>query len=392
MWIRSVVVGLVRFAAISCCVACRFVPGAFPPDDGAADDGATIDAPECDAWNAQHFEPCQLASPSACLDLELAGSYVYDSDTRTLTDPSGAVIAHTSTDMTDSVLVSVDCLRVGVSSTLRAIGTRPLIVASWSTIEITGLVDVSSSTSGAGAGANASACALAQVGENDPGGAGGGGGGAFQGAGGKGGDGDSNQNAGNDGIALGGLGASAASLPVSVRGGCPGANGGEGTPGVHGDGGAGGGAIQLTARIGIRVDGTIHAGGQGGIGKVTDAGGGGGGSGGYIGLDAPTIDLRDGVLAANGGAGSGGGDDSNLGVAGEDGRVVAIAALGGIGGLPGGTDGGDGGYGGTLDGELVTAFNTGAGGGGGGGAGYILLWGSELDTTGAVVTPAEVRL
>lgn len=82
-------------------------------------------------------------------------------------------------------VISVDVLTIGARSTLRVIGTRPLIVASWSTIEVNGVVDASSSAITIGAGGNPVECAghAATAGAKDPTGASGGGGGSFGGSG-----------------------------------------------------------------------------------------------------------------------------------------------------------------------------------------------------------------
>ena len=347
----------------------------------------------CAAWEPEYIDPCAIVLPSESLDLNMSGTYIYDTDTRTLRDPGGAAILHASEDQAPFVLVSVQGLRVGASATLRAIGVKPLFIVSWSTIRIDGAIDVSSSAGGGlGAGANAADCGAAQVGEDDPGGAGGGGGGGFGAAGGKGGDGDSNQNAGDDGIAIGGTASGASATPTIVRGGCPGADGGQGSPGKRGRGGAGGGAIQLGAAVALVIQGTIAAGGHGGLGMDSDAGGGGGGSGGYVGLDAPTVDATGATIASNGAAGAGGGDDANVGGAGGDGASGAAGAVGGAGGLPGGTSGGTGGSLASPGGATVTAFNTGAGGGGGGGVGFILVWSAAWNATGAVISPAETHV
>lgn len=74
----------------------------------------------------------------------------------------------------------------------------------------------------------------------------------------------------------------------------------------HGTSGAGGGAVQLIANVSVHIgkSGVINAGG-GGATRDCIAGTAGGGSGGAILIEAPSI-VVDGVVAANGGAGSSG--------------------------------------------------------------------------------------
>ncbi len=141
------------------------------------------------------------------------------------------------------------------------------------------------------------------------------------------------------------------------------------------EGGAGGGAVQISAKLGIDIDATggINAGGGGGRGGCSVASaGGGGGSGGTIWLEAPSIRVV-GKLAANGGAGGSGGSNevvrSDFGIDGQDGALSANPAAGGP---PVGANSGKGGSGAAL--LSATALPGGKslnGGGGGGGMGRI---------------------
>jgi len=376
-------------ACVVVVAGCSFsIPAGSGDDGGVTDDSG--DAPACAAWQPQHVDPCTLVAPSAGLDLVATGTYVYDTGTRMLVDPTGTPVDHASEERAGLVVISADHLLVGPTSRLRAIGPRPLLVAAWTTMVIEGHIDASSTTGQPGAGATTAVCTTPSPGESDVGGAAGGGGGGFGAAGGRGGDGDSNQDAGGDGISIGAEPGAAVALPTTVRAGCPGGAGGEGTIAMRGLGGAGGGAFELVAKDSITVRGVLHAGGQGGIGVTNDGGGGGGGSGGYIGLDAPVITLEGATVAANGGAGAGGGDDGNLGGLGEDGKASAIVAAGGVGGLPGGTRGGDGGVAGASAGRGVTITNTGGGGGGGGGVGMILVWSPSFMGLNATISPPVI--
>jgi hypothetical protein len=360
------------------------------PADGGPD--VSVDAPvDCASWTAHHFDACAIPPPTPDLVLTAAGSpWQLDSSAVTLLDKDNnpVVVSFVAIDQagTSALVASVQSLTIESGATLRLIGVRPVIVASWGSIDIAGAIDAGSHrTGGRGAGGNPTVCGpdAAATGQSGAGGAGGGGGGAFRGAGGHGGQGDS------DGTALknGGAAGKVVAVPMIVRGGCSGANGGKddgGTP----LGGTGGGAIQLTARLSMRITGTINAGGAGGAaGTLTDGGGGGGGSGGYIGIESPAITLLGATLAANGGGG-GEGCGTEAVKPGADGTPDATAAAGGASAACG-VAGGIGGAGAKIDGAPVTLVDTCGGGGGGGGAGYILAWG-PADPSSATISPALV--
>lgn len=363
-------------------------PGAPDADPNAPDATPLV----CTNWapTPAHFNPCLIQAPVTGLTLT-AGLWIYNTTTRTLTTPAAGTFSPPSELISqaggDAVLLSVDDFSVQSSATLRVIGSRPLIVASWGTIEVDGTIDVSSKLGSQGAGANLASCSSATDGASSTDGGGGGGGGGFQGTGGNGGSGDSSP----------GVGGGSISPPADVVGGCPGAKGGDGdAPG--GPGGASGGSIQLSALTSIAVNGTILAGGEGGRGgQSTDGGAGGGGSGGYIGLDAPSIaTIPMTVLVANGGGGGGGADDNgNDGAPGQEARADDTKAGGGAGGNSGGGDGGKGSGEGQLSGENFATPGAGEGGGGGGGsAGYILIYtdASPMIDGATIVSPAEVVL
>ncbi len=171
---------------------------------------------------------------------------------------------------------------------------------------------------------------------------------------------------------------------------------GDMSPGT-GRGGAGGGAIQLTAGENLRVSGTIHVPGGGGTGAcsvVSDLSATGGGSGGAILLEAPAVAVH-GQLSANGGGGSGGpmwiypdskwcggnGADGGLDTAAQGGSNVrdcyngfSYSAISGVGGLGSWNTGNGQDGGGTLyHGEDCNQAHSPAGGGGGGGGGRIRI-------------------
>jgi hypothetical protein len=257
--------------------------------------------------------------------------------------------------------------------TIRAFGSRPLMLLSTTVIDLQGVVDVSSNHNAGptniGAGANPPGSCTGTLSAN---GNSGGFGGSF---GGQGGDGQA-----KDGRAA--LAATAlVGFPNALRGGCPGGAGSAiADIAIAGTGGSGGGAVAIIATVKIDFNNRINASGAGGRGgSAQRSGGGGGGSGGMIVLDAPLITPGAKALVfANGGGGAEGG-------AGPLGGTASAGAPGGESTGPaipapkGGTTATDGGDGG--DGSSIVALggakasgqsqNDGGGGGGGGGAGFV---------------------
>jgi hypothetical protein len=258
----------------------------------------------------------------------------------------------------DFCVVAGAGITLAATKSIRAYGTKPLVVLSTTTmtLEATSTVDVSSNRGigpvATGAGANSAMCTSGAAPEF----AGGGYGGSF---GGKGGNGEQLTGATvTSGVAAPAL----TSPPTILRGGCPGGNG----DASGGAGGAGGGAVALIAGTSIQVDGTVNASGAGGKGgPATQSGGGGGGSGGMIVLDAPSITAT-GSLFANGGGGGQGGDGSgsNFGM-GDDGGESPAPSTPAAGGNNTGRDGGAGGTG--SSGTKLSGTNAGGGAGSGGG-------------------------
>ncbi|ACY14632.1 hypothetical protein [Haliangium ochraceum] len=150
-------------------------------------------------------------------------------------------------------------------------------------------------------------------------------------------------------------------------------------------GGAGGGAIQLTAGVRIEIggDGSIHVGGGGGSGGSNcpgnAGGGGGGGAGGSIYLQAPVVN-NVGTLAANGGGGgSGRGNTSNPG---QNGKASTEVASGGSSGGGVGGNGGCGGASGDSSCPQTGEDNEANGGGGGGAVGRIAVSSDDFSDSG----------
>lgn len=379
------------------------------PSD-AANDAPLLDAPEiCTTWNARHFTPCAIPAPGPAVTLPAGSTITYDTDLPGFVedppaDPPALALAQGGAE---AVLISVESLTIPAGTTLRAIGARPLVIASWSTISIDGVLDVGSSTADGriGAGANPTICGVgrAQAGDDETttgGGSGGGGGGAFGGNGGKGGPGDGLENPG-------GNGGQKTTIPTIVRGGCAGAASGKAGPdsqvtAATGDdtvtaGGAGGGAIQLSARVSISVGtaGRVRAGGAGGRGAIdgTACGGGGGGSGGFIGFDAPAYGFTTNArIASNGGGGGTSAEFQSPAAAGGghggDGRDDATQAAGGTYPNSCALNGPPGAAGATLDGPNANQGTASCGGAGGGGAvGFIVVFGAFTPPVDVVFSP-----
>jgi hypothetical protein len=346
---------------------CYYPASTFTPpmpgdgtDAGADSDGGNT-GPDAAVCFGTAFRVCLLAAPT----LPLSISQPKPIDTSDLS----MCVATAPTGSFGCVLAGTT---ITVEATLRATGSRPLIlIASESiTIKGSGVIDVGShrgATPELGAGADPSQdCPPGQPPKFH---GGGGAGGSFLGLGGTGGPSVS---------AAGGTPGPPVTEPNQLRGGCA----GQGTPGpttpTPVQGGHGGGAVLLIAGQLISVDGAINAAGGGGEGGPPDAGGGGGGSGGMIVLDAPTITGNGLILASGGGGGGGSSTDATATHSGKPGADPSgvSAAAGGTGGPNGGGRGGNGSSAGTAKGDnglngVSDANGAGRGGGGGGGAGIV---------------------
>ncbi|MGN6106011.1 MAG: hypothetical protein ACTHU0_12965 [Kofleriaceae bacterium] len=391
-----------RFASLVLLVAtgCR---GLLGIDDPVILDGETPDAPDasvCTAWMPHGFAPCDLPPPLGSLVLG-GGRYTFITHKGELKGPDGTVIPvathRIGPAMAEISVMVVDRFTLEQGAELRATGTLPLIIAAYDRIEIAGTLDAGSRRGAPGAGANN--CDLPSNGgegggASSSGGSGGGGGAGFHGAGGTGG-------IGQNGATAGGAGAPLTSPPL-FRGGCQGGKSGRAGTGAtspsnestFAEGGNGGGAIHLASRVEIAISGAVLAGGSGGNGAPAGSacGGGGGGSGGYIGIDAPRVEVR-GVLAANGGGGGGSARFTEMGTHGSDGLASELPVPGGTTGLlcSGFGGGGAGAAGQVLGGGAGASAGMGCGGGGaGGGAGYILVWSADFNKVEPVISPPEI--
>ncbi|HTR49455.1 MAG TPA: hypothetical protein VMJ10_02035, partial [Kofleriaceae bacterium] len=274
------------------------------PDDGGRGSG-TIDGGVC--YGSGGFTiclsalPAQAATPSGSIDTDSATDCPASYST-----PSGnpwCVIAGSS---------------VTIGATLRASGSRPLVLVSTGVlaIELPGVVDVSShigngsmapATVGAASDTGCASGSGASASVDDKSG-GGGAGGSYATGGGQGGAGDTE---------AGGPGGATSGVPTTLVGGCSGGYGGAGDepasdackPTPSDPPGAGGGAVYLVAGDTIQLDGVVMANGAGGgVGNQARGGGAGGGAGGLVVLWAGTaisggMIAGGSVLSTNGGGG-----------------------------------------------------------------------------------------
>ena len=375
---RSLVVLVALHAA-----ACSFTPSGAPddaaPEPDAADDPDATPIDDADVDAAPH-DIAHVAGPDETLgtdDLALTADTTIDTtalEIAGVTLPAGVTLAASAQDGggTELAILRVRAFSIAGGITVRATGTRPLVVLA-ETIAIDGVLDAGARRGVPGAGGAPPRMGAGRGVDGERSGAyadSGGGGGGFGQAGAKGGD--------APGATGGGGGGAHGDEALSQLGGGSG-GGGASTSGCdYTAPGAGGGALQLYARaaISVGVNGAINAGGGGGSGGKSCAlqylAGTGGGSGGAIYLQAPSV-TNAGVIAANGGGGGGGASGSDGG-AGQDGLPTTARATGG--GSGGSAYGAAGGRGAARVGDASAGENgpdLGNGGGGGGGGGRIVF-------------------
>jgi hypothetical protein len=345
-------------ALVALVAACGFHSGTAR-DGGGADD-APPDARLCFGSFVEICFNSAANVPTGPLALPELPTTEINTESSTMCDPNNRQAA------TYCVVAGAGFV-LPANRTIRAYGSKPLVLLSIGPADLAGVIDVSSrrdtDVKARGAGADPTdGCAGASPAMA----AGGGFGGSF---GGKGGNGE------QVGSTMGGTSAGVAAAPTTLRGGCPGGDGMM-AGASRTLGGSGGGAVAVIATT-IQLDGKINASGAGGPGgDLISTGGGGGGAGGMIALDAASI-TGNGMLFANGGGGGQGGSFATNG-AGQDGRESTGPLVVGAGGRTGTTTGGTGGDGasGTISKDGLPAQTTGlsgnaGGGAGGGGAGFI---------------------
>jgi hypothetical protein len=346
--------------------ACSFTGNGDGGGSGSGTDASTVppDAQQCFGSIVKVCFTKAGDIPNAAAALPTDTIFALNTDS----DP----LCNTANDQSSNYcVIAGTTLMLASTQTLRAVGSKPLVLLAMGTMDIEGTVDVSSNrnpdlVTSKGAGANPSACVAGM----DAQGAGGGYGGSF---GGKGGAGETLTGGSNPGAGAGGIAADPiTTFPTTLRGGCAGSSGG-GT--LSGKAGSGGGAVALIASQ-LSVNGKINASGSGGHGgSAVQVGGGGGGSGGMIILDVTAANIGGtGMVFANGGGGGQGGAPG-AGHEGDDGiesSAPATAALGGANTNKDGGSGGNGSAGTLLIGKIGNSSqNLGGGGGGGGASGLV---------------------
>ncbi|MEM8864286.1 MAG: PKD domain-containing protein [Planctomycetota bacterium] len=305
---------------------------------------------------------------------------VFDTDALTISGIAGVVGTTVTANVTEDpafptadfeiAVFSFDSFELDAGLTLTAVGSRPFAILSQSTVDISGVIDVSANGREAGAGGgnggglggtlpnsnDGEAAAGAPTGTffngNNHGfgrrdttgsssGGEGGGGGAF---GGGGGDGVSfGTFFGDNGLTRDTGGRAYGDLTVAIQGGSGGASGRD-TVGIQqfADGGGGGGGVEIGALSSITISGSVLAnGGDGDSTPITIAAArGGGGAGGGVLVHAPAVEFT-GVIEANGGdagqigtdkAGGGGGAGRVL-IAHEEGNLINSGTISLQGGL-----------------------------------------------------------
>ena len=363
------------------------------------------------AWSdVSNIDPCANQFDTMTVDWTIAASQPVTIDTMAGTIdngipnsgfPAGAFMGplDQSDGNTPAFVIAVGNLTVGAPITIT--GPLPVIFVVNGTAQInddviylanSGIDEqgaASECTGGDGSGSDAANA------DGTGTGAGGGGGGGYATPGGAGGKGGAQNSA--TAMADGGpAGQPRMSLTLHpLLGGCRGGAGGAtiNPITVGGAGGGGGGAIQISARTGVRVtNATIQANGGGGAapGDIP-AGAGGGGAGGGILLEGPSVVLDSSRVCAIGGGGGG-----SVMADGESPTGCLTSGAGGHEMMTGGLD--DGGRGGTgtapafspQDGAAGVSSTSNpfhGGGGGGGAAGVIRLRGTVTKPVGAVVPP-----
>ncbi len=345
-----------------------------------------FDAPPC-TWRPSNVDACALGITSFSGQRTL-GSVTIDTDVPRISPTQVPAFDLRHVMGTGGQPLTVLLVHdLGVNGPIIVQGNRPLVIVA------NGSVALLDSSSIAVPPNDASCLAISggqgMIGGNATGAsptAGGGGGGGYGIRGGAGGL--APQAAGGSG----GLSFGNANL-IPLRGGCRGGMGGNGNLGGAGPPGLGGAAIQISARIGIVLNGFITVpGGPGTSGSSgTGAGGGGGGAGGGILIESPSTTLLSrGALCANGGgggagAGSGGGSGMVPIPAGEGTCSATQPAMGANQFAVGG--GGQGAAGVSAAGNASAGDSFVAGGGGGGAVGRIQINGTLVNTMGGFTTP-----
>ncbi|HEX2687974.1 MAG TPA: hypothetical protein VHN14_15205 [Kofleriaceae bacterium] len=344
----------------------------FPGGDVSLDVSLTLPSDGQACFGTGIVNVCLAVTPTQALTI---------SDVTTIDTSDFTICAATVSGGSNYCVVAATSITV--NATLRAKGTKPLVLIASDSITVNQLIDVGSHRTTSefiGAGADPAVCVAGTAAVTRGGGAGG----SFTGTGGTGGA--------SAGGGPGGQPENATTTITELRGGCPGQNGDGGGKGA---GGHGGGAVYLIASNRIDITGPgINAAGEGGAPGMPIAnissGAGGGGSGGMIGFDTPTLTCT-GLILANGGGGGEGSGEIAAGSPGTDPSTTSPATggtgnpIGGDGGA--GSSGAAGGAGANGKNGTLNQGANGGGGGGGGGAGLIK---GPVDSLGNNVSPDPI--
>jgi len=367
-----------------------------------------VAAPCAYPYAPTNFDPAGIDfvnAPSSTLDCSSPRTVTINtSGSVTITNWCGTAptpVIRTQSGGPELAILPLRGLAIPATTTVRVIGSRPLVLAVNGNATVKGTVNARAAGSTPGAGGNVS-CSDGAIGDNgahdgsnDEGSAGGAGG-ALVTAGGGGGRG----RGGPAGAPASSAEANASNL-TPLRGGCQGGNGGGSGGGRQG--GAGGGAVALSVSGTLTMSGggarVSVSGGGGARGNADEDGGGGGGSGGALLLEASMLNITGGWVTANGGSGASGNATNE--VNGENGRD---GIDNGSGTTPGGAEVFDGGGGGGVGagasagagsgggGNVYFFFIGGAGGGGGGGGrGRIHYRGVSSCNLGGSSSPGATR-
>jgi len=370
---------------------CSFHTNAAATTDGqvTGDDAITADVPVAvidgapdapAAWDVAHVPPSVTMAFAATSNVSIAAASLDTGGgaippTASFLLPADAMLFASPQDGGGPELAILEVGSLTITGSLRVTGSRPLVIIAGTTI-VASDIDASAVKSAPGGGGYApgmgpGAGGGGAVAGNDDAGGGGGGFGTAGGAG------------QTSGTAAGAAGALYGTADLAQLDG--GSGGGAMAPACPGyPAGAGGGAIQLTARTSIEIDGSVRVNGGGGAGGVdcsgTGTSGAGGGAGGAIYLQAPQL-LGAGMLLAQGGGGGGATDVATQGLGGDgaDGATTIMAASGGTAqgtGVSGESNvGATGGWRDAGPAALIALSGqmSGNGGGGGGSVGRIVI-------------------
>jgi hypothetical protein len=353
---------------------------ALPIDAPVTDIDAPVDAPIPVPLDIAHVSAADDVTLTSAVDYTLSGAIEINTTTGTVSPapPIGVIVRPVMQEGGGLSLLVISARRIDVAAgaTVRIRGTRGVVFVAQTDLVVAGTLDASADLAVPGPGGyppsqgpGAGPDAIGSQGYET-----GGAGASFATRGGAGGN-----ATGQAATAPAPIAEYGTAALVSLEGGSGGGNGRvTAIATACGVGGAGGGAIQLSAAS-VTVSGLVRASGGGGEGgrRCTVSGtsdassGSGGGSGGAIYLQASTVSGA-GWLVANGGGGGGGGCVScavTAGTPGDDGHDNATVALGGTSPLTPACLGGAG----AIAAQGSNGIAGGNGGGGGGGVGRIFL-------------------